>query len=226
MSELKGIDYELVVVIDGMSDNSHSEASKVEGIKVIAYEKNQGKGFALRTGFNHSTGSIVTFIDGDGDFHPDQLINFFPYLATADLVIGSKRHPFSLVSYPLIRKILSQGFQTLSKLFLGISLRDTQSGLKLMKREVLEVVLPLLLMNRFSFDLELCFLAQKHGFRSVEAPICINFQGGSTIGPNVPLAMFKDILYIRYMYTFKKYYQQRFHEFHFRKLIQNNIAND
>jgi len=202
---------EVIAVIDGFVDNSYEEAKKVKGIKVIGYPENHGKGHALKCGFGHSTGDFVTFIDCDMDFDPAQLKNFIPYMATADLVIGSKRHPFSKISYPLKRKIMSRCFQIYSFLVLGTKLRDTQSGLKLIKREVLEVIMPLVLVKRYAFDLELCFLAQKHGFRMVEAPIFINQRFGKTTVTNKAiLGMILDVLAIRYRYSILRYYQKKF----------------
>jgi len=208
--------YEIIAVIDGEDiDNSKQEAEKVEGIKVISYKENKGKGYALKYGFDHSSGDYITFLDCDLDIHPDQLKNFFPYMATADLVIGSKRHPFSKLHYPLMRKILSAGFRFYSWLVLGVKLRDTQSGLKLIKREVLEVIMPLLLVKRYAMDIELCFLAQKHGFRTVEAPLHIDFgtfnnHTASTIKFKDIRGMFLDVLAIRYRYSIKHYYQRMF----------------
>lgn len=208
---------EIIAVIDGHVDNSMLEAFKARGVKVIGYDENKGKGYALKYGFEHSTGEYITFIDCDMDIHPRQLKNFLPYMATADLVIGSKRHPFSKLHYPLKRKILSIGFLIYSWLILGVKLRDTQSGMKLIKREVLEIVLPLVLVKRYGFDLELCFLAQKHGFRAVEAPLHINYgefnkEQGSTIKFRNIIGMFLDVLAIRYRYSIKKYYQKEFHK--------------
>lgn len=205
-------DYEIIVVIDGSPDKSEHEAKKVKGIKVISYKDNMGKGYALKVGFYNSKGNVITFLDADGDLPPSQLAYLFSYLSTSDLIVGSKRHPFSLVHYPIFRKILSIGYVLLSKIILGISLSDTQSGLKLIKRELLEVIMPLLLVKKFAFDLELCFLAQKHGFRSVESPIYINFQGNSTIKGSSIVAMFVDLCAIRYRYSVLHYYQHEFHK--------------
>ncbi len=205
--------YEIIAVIDGNGDKSMKEAKKVKGIKVIGFVENKGKGAALKYGFENSTGDYITFLDCDMDINPEQLKNFIPYMATADLVIGSKRHPFSKVEYPWDRKILSKGFQIYSWMILQVHLRDTQSGLKLIKREVLKVIMPLILVKRYAFDLELCFLAQKHGFRTVEAPISINYQFvGSGINKRAILGMFLDVLAIRYRYSFLNYYQKKFWE--------------
>ncbi|MFH0876433.1 MAG: glycosyltransferase family 2 protein [archaeon] len=204
---------EIIAVIDGSTDDSLSQAKKVEGIKVVGYTKNMGKGYALKYGFKHATGDFITFIDCDMNLHPKQLRNFVPYLSTADIVIGSKRHPFSKVNYPLTRKILSKGFQLYSWLVLGVSLRDTQSGLKIMKREALEVLLPLVVVKRYAFDLELMFLAQMHGFRTVEAPILLNYdrEMPSTVDLKAAYGMFMDVLAIRYRFSFTKYYQKQYH---------------
>ena len=205
--------YEIIAVIDGNGDNSMKEAKKVKGIKVIGFKENKGKGAALKYGFENSTGDYITFMDCDMDIHPEQIKNFIPYMTTADLVIGSKRHPFSKVNYPLFRKILSKGFQIYSWLILQVHLKDTQSGLKLVKREVLEVIMPLILIKRYAFDLELCFLAQKHGFRTVEAPININYQfSGTGVNKKTILGMFLDVLAIRYRYSFLRYYQKKYWE--------------
>ena len=100
-----------------------------------------------------------------------------------------------------------------SWLILGVKLRDTQSGLKLMRREVLEIIMPLILVKKYAFDLELCFLAQEHGFRVVEAPIYVNHNEafkGSTINMHAIKGMFLDVLAIRYRFSILKYYQRKF----------------
>jgi glycosyltransferase involved in cell wall biosynthesis len=221
--------FEIVVIIDGNNDNSYNEAMKVKGVKVYKYDINKGKGYALKYGFDFCSGDYITFMDADLDLPPKQISNFIPYMETADIVIGSKRHPFSRLNYPFARKVLSQCFSLYSKLILGVSLRDTQSGLKLMKREVLEVLLPLITIKRFAFDLELMFLAEKHNFRTVEAPLSINFQGVGT-GLNIKSiftmlkGMFLDVLGIRYRYTITKYYQKKYHEVHFDKDLNARVA--
>ena len=222
-------DWEVIVVIDGKTKGASFKPVKSKKVKVLSYLQNQGKGFALRYGIEHSDGSYILFVDVDGDIPIRQIANFFPYLSTNDIVIGSKRHPFSKINYPLIRRILSKGFQLSYKLILGVNLKDTQSGLKIIKREVFDVVNVSLKMNRFSFDVELCFLAQKHGFHVVEAPINIEFQSNikSTVKLLTPIRMLLDIFYIRYLYSIKGYYQKEFHKKKFQSLdILNKIKKE
>lgn len=205
-------DWEVIAVIDGESQENYKTLKTIRNkrFRFYQYKDNMGKGYALLYGFSKSKGNYITFIDSDGDIPFEQLFNFFPYLASADVVIGSKRHPFSKVNYPFTRKIMSKGFQFLSFIILGSRLRDTQSGLKVIKREVLDVLSSQIKINRFAFDVELCFLATKHGFRIVEAPIYIEYQGETTIKFSTIFSMFMDLLRIKYWYAFKKIYQKRF----------------
>jgi hypothetical protein len=94
----------------------------------------------------------------------------------ADLVVGSKRHPRSEVRYPWTRKLLSLGYRLVIKSLFRLSVKDTQVGLKLIRRPVLEKALPLMEVTRYAFDLELMTIAKRHGFRIIEAPIVLDFQ--------------------------------------------------
>ena len=93
----------------------------------------------------------------------------------------------------------------------NLNVSDTQVGLKAFRRKVLEHSFPRLVVKQFAFDLELCFLAQEHGFRVVEAPIYVDHKDAfkeSTINLGAIRGMFLDVLAIRYRFTILKYYQQ------------------
>jgi glycosyltransferase involved in cell wall biosynthesis len=176
--------YELIVVDDGSKDNTHQEAQRAAShfpnVQAVRYSNNGGKGNALKYGFKYATGDLVAFLDADLDLHPRQLKTFLEYMQkyNADVVIGSKRHKLSQIDYPLQRKVLSTGYSLLIKTLFDLSVKDTQTGLKLFKREVLEVVFPRVLVKRYAFDLELLVNVRHRGYRIVEAPIILNFQRG------------------------------------------------
>lgn len=205
--------YELIIVDDGSTDNTYAEASKFnsERVKVITYPKNQGKGHALRQGVQHITGDLVTFIDADLDLHPRQIKTFIDYMNDNGygIVVGSKRHPMSKVNYPLNRRFLSVCYQFFNRILFGIHVKDTQAGLKLFKKDVLENVLPKAIVKRYAFDLELLAIANHMGYEITEAPIELDYQfNGSGVGLRSILEIFVDTCAIFYRLRILKYYDK------------------
>lgn len=171
---------ELICVIDGKVDESFKEAlrfaKKQPNIKVVGYETNKGKGYAVRFGMGQSSGDIIGFIDSGMDLNPNGLAMLLEHFEwyKADIIVGSKRHPVSKVEYPLQRKILSFGYQILVLVLFGFKVRDTQVGMKFFRREVLEKTLPRLLVKEFAFDVEIMAVANYLGFKRIyEAPVDI-----------------------------------------------------
>jgi len=179
-----GHNFEIVLVNDGSTDKTLEEAKLVKDkkLRIVSYTPNRGKGFALKHGFDFVSGDVVTFMDGDLDIHPKNIINFFPYLEDADMVIGSKRHPKSKVNYPLNRKVLSYFYHVFVNLLFNLKVKDTQSGFKLIKYNCLRDILPKVLVKRYAFDLELLVNAKKAGYNIAEAPIELQFNWGHKTG--------------------------------------------
>lgn len=191
-SVAKNIRYssELICVVDGFVDKTYEAASKListhPNIRIIGYQKNMGKGYAVRYGMANSRGKIVIFIDAGSDINPNgisMLLEHFEWYK-ADIIVGSKRHPVSKVTYPWQRRILSWGYQMLTRTLFGLKIKDTQVGLKLYRKEVLVKVLPRLMVKRFAFDIEILAVAYELGFRRIfEAPVELelNFGSGSSV---------------------------------------------
>jgi glycosyltransferase involved in cell wall biosynthesis len=177
-----GCDYEIIVMDDGSADDTYQKARDfAAGQLKVCVKKNQtnfGKGRTLKKAFRHATGEYIVFLDADLDLHPKQVQILFDIMRkeNADIVIGSKRHPESKVNYPLQRKIISNGYYYLIRCMFGLPVRDTQTGLKLFKRKVLEDVFPLVLIKRYAFDLELLVIAHHLHYKIAEAPITLHFQ--------------------------------------------------
>src|SRR5207302_936457 len=116
-----------------------------------------------------------------------------------DIVFGSKRHPMSLVDYPATRRLYSWGYQQLIRLLFRLNVRDTQTGIKLARRDVLARSLPLMIEKRFAFDLELFVVARHLGYtRFFEAPVKIGERFSSTISLHAVRGMLLDTFAIFY----------------------------
>ena len=115
----KVVQYEIVVVDDGSKDKTFTKAMKYAKrnghVKVIRYDRNVGKGFAIKTGVMNSVGDAVIFIDGDMEIDLNTVSTYVEALKSADIVIATKWHPDSLVSMPFSRKIMSRTFNVFSK---------------------------------------------------------------------------------------------------------------
>ena len=178
--------YEVIVVIDGKVDNSFKEAKKIKSsfLKVVGYDVNRGKGYAIRYGIAKSKGDVVGFLDAGGDISVKSLSMMIEELFwnNADVIIASKRHSLSRVNFPFRRRIMSWGYQKLVKLLFNLDVKDTQVGMKIYKRKVLEDVFPRLLVKKFAFDIEMLAVAHYLGYTRIhEAPVELNFNGASTI---------------------------------------------
>ena len=210
------VETELVPVDDGSGDGTaeilerfHIEGYKHVTLKPVVCRRNGGKGAALRAGFAASTGRYVMLLDGDLDINPRQTPYFFEEMATkqADIVIGSKRHPKSVVQYPWHRCIVSACYFAFVRLFIGLPITDTQTGMKLFKREVLGPALDRMLVKTYAFDLELLAIAAGRGAKIAEAPVVIRF--GNKFGalrPSTVNKMANDTLAVFYRLRVLKYY--------------------
>lgn len=178
--QVSKIPYEVIVVIDGLLDRSYFEAKKVRSrkVRVIGYPENKGKGYAVRFGMARANGDVVAFIDAGGEIRESGIPMLVAHMMwyNADIVVGSKRHPASAVVYPPLRTVLSFGYQLLVKILFNLSIRDTQVGLKIYKREVLLDVLPRMYHEKFSFDIELLAVANYLGYtRIYDSPVELDF---------------------------------------------------
>ena len=211
-----GIRAELVPVDDGSTDGTAAALTRAAEpkyghvvVKPVICQRNGGKGAALRAGFDASTGEYVMLLDGDLDINPKQTPWFFEAMVEkgADIVIGSKRHKRSVVQYPWHRRIVSWVYFTLVRIFVGLPITDTQTGMKLFRREVLGESLGRMLVKTYAFDLELLAIAHQRGAKIAEAPVVIRF--GNKFGAlkaNTVKTMALDSLAVFYRLRVLRYY--------------------
>ena len=203
--------YEIVVVNDGSRDKTLSRAIKYANrnghVKVISFTQNEGKGYAVRTGFMQTKGDVVVFADSDMDIDLSTVSKYVDGLEHGDIVMATKWHPDSRVDMPLIRRILSHGFNVLVRTLTGANLKDTQVGLKVMKKSAFVNIFPRLCVKRYAFDVELLAVASLYGLRIVQMPTQLRIRGAFRL--KEIFKMFQDLLGIAYRLRVLHWYQRR-----------------
>lgn len=174
---------EIIFVCDGCDDNSESLLQEYfenkKEIRIISYENNQGKGYALRQGFNASRGNNVVFTDVDFSYSGKEIIKMFNELEAGEkLVLVNRRDPRStfvipppLFRYIFIRHFYSNVFNKFVNLILKLNCPDTQSGLKGFDLNEYKKIEKKLSQNGFAFDIELILNFRKIGVQSKSLPI-------------------------------------------------------
>ncbi|MBO5609937.1 MAG: glycosyltransferase [Eubacterium sp.] len=203
--------FRIIVVNDGSQDETEYEIKRAMEqdyrIGMISYEKNQGKGYAVKRGMMASKSEYTAFLDADLELPPYLLEGFLKKAEEGvDVVIGSKMHPESQVEYPFLRKVLSTGYYWFMKLLFGMKLKDTQTGIKLFRTEKIRPVLKMVRTSRFSFDIEILAIAAKKGLSIIEMPVVVNFSRNKSDKSKISFSsiyeMVRDSLRIR-MYVSK-----------------------
>jgi len=214
--ETLGAPFEVLVVCDGSTDRTAAEVEAIGDprIRVLDYALNQGKGHAICFGVPYARGRLVGWLDADLDIEPRAIVDAVRRFehAEIDAVIGSKRHRDSQVDYPLRRRIMSWLFQLLVRSLVQVNVRDTQVGAKVFRREMLDVVVPLLLIKRYAFDLELLAVGVEFGFdRIEEMPIRLEYRfTGTGVNSQAVQRMFIDTLAIAYRIHLRHWYVRQF----------------
>jgi len=207
-------DYEIICVVDGRVDNTYRNAQKVASrkIRVVGYNRNKGKGYAVRYGMARSRGSLIAFIDAGMEINPEGLSLLLEHMFwyDSDIIVGSIRHSASKVyGYPLKRRVLSWGYHFLTRLLFGLRITDCQRGIKIFKKEVLEKVLPRLLVKKYAFDIEMLAVAKRLGFDKIhDGPVEMNAarMKYSSVDASTVWSMLWDTMAVFYRLKILKYY--------------------
>ena len=168
-------DFEIVFSDDGSRDGSADIVNSLgfSGVRVVGYEKNQGKGCAVRTGVLASEGDIVMFTDADLAYGMDIIEEAFKILVKGEypvLVASRAKHKDGYEGYTPIRKLASRTYIKVLNLFGGIKISDAQCGFKGFSGDIARRIFPHCQTNNFAFDLEVILIAQKMNLRIYELP--------------------------------------------------------
>jgi glycosyltransferase involved in cell wall biosynthesis len=206
---LRGEDFELVVVDDGSTDATHAEARRAtgDGLPVVAVrlDENRGKGAALFRGVEAARGTLVAFLDADLEIAPEHVLRLREVMRTtgADVVVGARSGARN--DFPLARRAMSAAFRRAVSFLFGLAASDTQTGIKLFRREVLERVAPWMSVGGFAFDIELLVAATRFGYVVAECPVEVGFHREGGLGRMRPAVLARtlgDLVRIYYRASF------------------------
>lgn len=200
-------DYNIVIVNDGSKDNTYDVISKInkENVYICSYDKNQGKGFAVKTGAeflfkNNLNKKYVNFMDADLSTDLSAIEKTFLYFDEYDVVIGSRKLKDSVLPTPQgpLRKIVSLGCVVITKLIIGLSCADMQCGFKTFKSDVLRDIIKKQTINRFAFDVEYLYIAKLQGAKIKEIPVIWNNDTDSKVSVfQSSVKFFTDLIKIK-----------------------------
>ncbi|MGQ0604560.1 MAG: dolichyl-phosphate beta-glucosyltransferase [Anaerolineales bacterium] len=204
-------DSELIIVDDGSTDATAESVRRAIATepraRLISYQPNHGKGYAVRTGVAASRGDLVLFMDADLATPLDEIPDILGVLADtqADIVIGSRGLPASAIAVkpPPFRRFASWVFDQIKYALVGLrGLADTQCGFKVFRGGIARQLFALGKVDRFMFDVEILFLAERAGLVIREMPVAWADQPGSKVRfLEGVISMFRDLWLIRRLHA-------------------------
>jgi dolichyl-phosphate beta-glucosyltransferase len=182
---------EVIVVDDGSSDSTARIAEETFATtpaipaQVIKYEKNRGKGFAVKTGLQSANADVALFTDADLSTPIEELTKLTaPIIAgDVDVAFGSRALDRTLIGthQPWRREQGGRVMNLIIKTMSGLQFVDTQCGFKAFNMVKFGPLLDLMTIDRFGFDVEFLFVAQHNGLRLKEIPVRWNDVAGSKV---------------------------------------------
>ena len=183
-------DAEVIVVNDGSSDNTveivqqHMQRNSV--LRLLKNPGNRGKGYSVRNGMMHACGEVLLFSDADLSSPIEEAPKLLAAIAEgADIAIGSRWMQSDLQTerQPLYRQFFGRIFNLMLRLILGLKFKDTQCGFKVFTRRAAAAIFPQQKIERWGFDPELLYLAEKYNFKVAEIPVAWAHSAGTRINP-------------------------------------------
>ncbi|MEG9436536.1 glycosyltransferase family 2 protein [Edaphobacter sp. HDX4] len=177
-AEQQGWDAEVLVVDDGSTDDTAAIVKRWmkthPRLHLIQNPGNRGKGYSVRNGLLQAAGEIVMFTDADLSAPMEEADRLLASIRDgADVAIGSRwlDRARQTIHQPLYRQFFGRCFNWITRTVMGLPFKDTQCGFKAFRRSAAQVVFRLQTIERWGFDPEILFIAQKLGYEIREVPV-------------------------------------------------------
>ena len=198
----RGEPWELIIADDGSTDTTVSllQDLRFPNMTVLVAARNTGKGDAVRRGILAARGEFILFADADQSTPIEQFDRLMEKIdAGYDVVVGSRAAAGAAVSgKSALRKVLSRGLHVVVSVGFGIEIADTQCGFKLFTAPAARSLFNLQVVDGFSFDLEVIYLAGRLGLRTAEVPVeWIDAPGSTVDAAKVSLQFVADLVKIK-----------------------------
>lgn len=196
--------WELIVVNDGSLDETLKKLKVLKrksNFKLISYDTNRGKGYAVKTGMLAASGKFRLFCDIDLSTPIEEIRAFKPFLGKADVVIGTRKLKGAkvILHQSFLREYLGKGFTLLSQLVLNTWVSDFTCGFKCFSKAASERIFKRTRISRWGFDSEALFLTKKYGLRVKEVPVVWKNDPQSRVRfPRDLINSFAELVAIRY----------------------------
>ncbi len=170
-------DYEVIFSDDGSTDNCRDavESFGQPAIRAVGYEKNRGKGSAIRNGILNAVGDVIVFTDCDLAYGLDvvkQAADIFEAEPSVDVVIGSRNlSADGYEGYTPLRKLASKVYIKCLAMAAGFRLSDSQCGFKAFRREMAHRIFSTCEVDGFAFDFEALIKANNLKANIREMPV-------------------------------------------------------
>lgn len=207
----KKFSYEIILVNDGSHDNTFfaiKKYKKQKHFKLITYNKNRGKGYAVKQGMLASKGSYRLFTDIDLSTPIKEFDKFIPYLKNNDVIIATRKQKNSefIKRQPILREMLGKGFTFLSQVILRVSFSDFTCGFKCFSEKAINKIFVKQKIERWGFDSEILYLTKKDKLRVKE--ITVSWTNDTRTRVKFPkdiIISFIELMKIIY-YDYRRYY--------------------
>jgi glycosyltransferase involved in cell wall biosynthesis len=205
--------HEILIVDDGSTDGTVAAAEEFAreypNIRVLRNPGNRGKGYSVRHGMREALGEWRLFTDADLSAPIEELERLWAAMQRdqSDVAIGSRALDRSLIGVhqPGIRESAGKLFNQVMRAVVGLNVADTQCGFKLFRGTAALEIFPRQTQDRFGFDVEILFIAKKHGFKISEVPVRWNHMEGSKVGMLTGLHAFSELAAVRWNDWMGKY---------------------